>query len=913
MPFRFDVFLSYARLDEFRLIGNLRTNPVNDLKRALESHRHPETGDSLRVCTDVEDFELGGDVEEAIRLKLRSAQSLVVFCSRAAAESKWVERELAWFAEEHPKAQMIGLALDELPSRVFASWFSDHELGGDLRRIEGEALDAWRRRVISESHRIAAQVWAMPLTQVHDRWQSEARQRTSSELVVKARARRFTDSDGAGISAITAYAAWPSSDSAGALLEVAHQYGGRLSGVHRAPRSGPDTLRPLVETEDGGFTRAGPQVYRATVSAQGDLILLLRHDGQLLIRNLTDDSERKIAELRFLYGFDEWQLALNSDQRFAASLGERSLRLFRIDLDPVVSLGEVRGVAEFGFIPETARLVVLTDDALLSLSLPNLDQLWRTNARVGSDARLVFSRDGKHVATWQSREGGGRLVFRDATSGETVSERDLEATCRRPAIVFDEDGDVCIVACLKKKLLLVPVNGEATVRTLFTGIRAYANLAVSPEGALAAVGAGIIAVWNTLQAEGPDLHVSPLTSEVTHLTFGGHSSVLAVADASGTFAVIDMDGQQTLVGPIRAHGGLAAAPSASNGQHELVLVHRDGVVTRWDLRPSPVLTSPVYSWKGQWLASIAEHSVVLWDGDKLERRGAPLECGDAQPRALAFAPNDDVLAVVVDDGKVRMYDLDRREEFLCFAKFADWPPPSAKPFHIHTWKICFHPSRQTFALHLGAHNGLDDYQDLLVICDVTTGEIEVVVAGPDRIIGIAWVDSDSLLIARPNSLQYWSLAQKTVQFLGRFEDFEEVLSINTAATSSSRLWGVAHGNTELVLRHEGILGHELYRIKKYGGAVLAPDGSQLAWNEYGAVAIWDMRLRAKLSTRLPPGRVLEFSPRDGWLLLIDADGRSWRWPVDPASARRIVGALVARELSQEERVELAGLDLDLDS
>jgi WD40 repeat protein len=504
------------------------------------------------------------------------------------------------------------------------------------------------------------------------------------------------------------------------------------------------------------------------------------------------------------------------------------------------------------------------------------------------------------------------LVIRDATSGRILSERDLEATCRTPAIVFDERSDVCIVACLEKKLLLVPVNGEATVRTLFTGFRAYPKLAVSPEGALAAAGAGTIAVWNTLDGEGPDLHASPLTSEVTALTFGGHSSVLTVVDASGTFAVIDLNGPQTLVGPIRAHGGLGAAPIASNAQHELVLVHRHGVVTRWDLRPPPVLTSPVYSWNGQWLASIAENSVVLWDTDTLEKRGAPLECGDARPRALAFAPNDNVVAVVADDGKVRMYDIDRREEFLCFTKLADWPPSSAKPFHTDTWKICFHPSRQTFALHVAAHSG-SDYQDLIVVCDVTTGRTEVVVAGPDTILGIAWVDPDSLLIARPNSLRYWSLARKTVQSLGSFEEFEEVLSIQTAPTSSSRLWGVAHANTELVLRHEGIHGDELYRIKQYGGAAFAPDGSQLAWNENGAVIIWDMQLRAKLSTRLSAGRALGFSPRDRSLLLTDADGRAWRWPVDPESARRTVRALVARDLNEEERLELAGLDVDLDS
>jgi WD40 repeat protein len=631
------------------------------------------------------------------------------------------------------------------------------------------------------------------------------------------------------------------------------------------------------------------------------------------MRNLTDDSERNIAELRFLYGFEDWQLALNSDGCFAASLGNGSLLLFRIDVDPVVSLGEVRGVAGFGFVPKTARLVVLTYDALLSVSLPDLDEHWRTSAPASADARLVFSRDGKYVATWQSREGRGRLLVRNATSGQTLSERDLETTCRTPAIVFDERSDVCIVACLEKKLLLVPVNGEATVRTLFTGLRACAKVAVSPDGALAAAGAGIIAVWKSQEGEGPELQVSPLSSEITHLTFGGHSSVLAVADASGTFTVIDLDGQQTLVGPIRAHGGLAAAPAASNGQHELVLVHRHGVVTRWDLRPPPGLTSPVYSWNGQWLASIAEHNVVLWDADMLERRGAPLECGEARPRALAFAPNDEILAVVLDDGTVRLFDLDRREELMCLAKPPDWPPPSAKPFQIDTWKICFHPSRQTFALYLGAQSGVDNYQDLLVICDVTTGGIEPVVAGPDRIWGIAWVDSDSLLIARPNSLRYWSLSRKTEQFLGDFEEFEEVLSIETAPASPSRLWGVAHANKEFVLRHEGIHGEELYRIKQYGGAALAPDGRRLAWIEDGAVVIWDMGLRAKLSTRLPPGRALAFSPRDGWLLLIDGNGRAWRWPVDPVSARRTVGAFVARELSQEERVELAGLDLDLDS
>src|SRR5262245_44620957 len=112
--FRFDLFVSYATSPDYKLVQRLES--------FLESfHKLPTPGGrtlrSLNVCTDGSDFrrpfgEATRPVGDVILAHLKQSRELLIICSRNAAQSEFVDRELSWFLE-HRGAGSIRLAVSE--------------------------------------------------------------------------------------------------------------------------------------------------------------------------------------------------------------------------------------------------------------------------------------------------------------------------------------------------------------------------------------------------------------------------------------------------------------------------------------------------------------------------------------------------------------------------------------------------------------------------------------------------------------------------------------------------------------------------------------------------------------------------------------------------------------------------------
>jgi hypothetical protein len=85
----YDAFISYASADRRR---------ARQIQRFLESWVDPRQGRRLRVFLDETDIR-GGSLEEELQLAVHGAQALILCYSPAAADSRWVQREVRAFRE----------------------------------------------------------------------------------------------------------------------------------------------------------------------------------------------------------------------------------------------------------------------------------------------------------------------------------------------------------------------------------------------------------------------------------------------------------------------------------------------------------------------------------------------------------------------------------------------------------------------------------------------------------------------------------------------------------------------------------------------------------------------------------------------------------------------------------------------
>ena len=172
----FDLFLSYARRDSRVRVAGKHLDAVAELKRTLEGHFHPQEDDKrFRVFTDVEDFELSDSILKAMREKLGASRTLVVVCSKGAAESPHVQAEIALWAAMLGKPPPLAAVLGASPHEVSNALFSEDTFAADLAPAPGATVREWKRQIERESHKIVARAWGLPLSKVHDRF--AARQR----------------------------------------------------------------------------------------------------------------------------------------------------------------------------------------------------------------------------------------------------------------------------------------------------------------------------------------------------------------------------------------------------------------------------------------------------------------------------------------------------------------------------------------------------------------------------------------------------------------------------------------------------------------------------------------------------------------------------------------------------------------
>ena len=116
--FRYKAFISYSHLDE---------NWARWLQRALENYRIPKVMVGKRtgfgeiparlgsVFRDREDLSSAASLTDSVQHELSSAETLVVICSPAAAQSHWVKEEVRAFKKLGRADRIYALIVDGDP------------------------------------------------------------------------------------------------------------------------------------------------------------------------------------------------------------------------------------------------------------------------------------------------------------------------------------------------------------------------------------------------------------------------------------------------------------------------------------------------------------------------------------------------------------------------------------------------------------------------------------------------------------------------------------------------------------------------------------------------------------------------------------------------------------------------------
>ena len=120
---RYRAFISYSHADQAW---------ARRLHRALETYRVPtrlvgqatRKGDVPRRLTpifrDRDDLSASGDLSASVRDALARSGTLIVICSPAAADSRWVNEEIRVFRELNPGGDVLAAILSGEPDAISA-------------------------------------------------------------------------------------------------------------------------------------------------------------------------------------------------------------------------------------------------------------------------------------------------------------------------------------------------------------------------------------------------------------------------------------------------------------------------------------------------------------------------------------------------------------------------------------------------------------------------------------------------------------------------------------------------------------------------------------------------------------------------------------------------------------------------
>jgi len=820
--FRFDVFVSYRRVDGWMTAGWLR--------RTLGGYRLPK---DVRGRRDLEpqvflDRIYGRATsdyyEKVIFPALQASRFMAVVITPAAVrplpggEKNWVQREIDDFLRQPQGANIVPILAGppsdaEVPEEIAQRYERVQYL--DFRVARWRPLRYWqdRARRKDEFLRLVAALFEVPQEDMPTLLQEERRQRAARALIVATSSLVMT----LVLLALTVFAFQQRGE---AKRQARVAFSRQLAAEARlqtAQEEGSPAVGLLLSTESQALHQSveGFDAYIEALEMTPPMLMRLDHGApvrQLLLNGrdlvsagfdqrvvVTDWAEGRVRfEVAHPWAIE--QVLLGGGGQTLVVAGGRSVAV--VEMTSGKRIATLRLPARLRFLSESS-----SGRKRLALALDHRVSIWSTETWE-KETDLSFPGELKALAF----DPSGRWLFVGVDeSGDEVPDLDMPAFRALRGVLSTKNSSVHVV----------DLGSYKTARTLPTPTPPTA-LALASDGSQLAVGManGSTLVFDTASwRAGPELSGRPRV--VQKVAFAQQDRRLVVAAETGTVAIWDWrapETEHTLV-----HSGVVKSLEVANDGTTLLVSTASGRAHLWDLNEPWVPTS-YRSWRERWRTEADPDSGAIAVG----RDGSRFAIADASGRiavvgrgsevafellTIALAGLSTSLAMSHDNSKLALgtnlwtalYRYPSMEEVGRWFSTQDGPKP--------VLGVAFGPSSQQVAVAAG---------DEAVLLDVETSEVQERIAGGGAVLAIAFDSEYGLLVGNDGGgLTGWSL--DTDEPMRRYELRLPGPIYALAAHSASSTF--AAGGTSAVSVHSTADGEEKLRLD-LGSAVTALAFSQ---------------------------------------------------------------------------------------
>lgn len=513
--YKHDVFISYSRKNE---------SFAAKLEQALESYRPPKglnvTQRYLEVFRDKEDF-TAGEYHQNLDKHLREASKLIVICSPAARESKYVNDEIQRFARVRGAEHIIPILFSGIPNNE-AKPEQKEDMAFPEALCEVMEMPLAINYLGFEAHKdklykgIYSDAWHSMLANIYDISRSEVEQREKKR---RARTRRITYSVLSGsvavLSILLIFALFSRSQAVAARIDADKQRGAAVTAreAEEKERKRAEEQEQVAKNERDAAVEAKRQTQEAldreTIAkeqaeerrveaerqrqiAQEQTLIAeerarLAMARQLAVQAIAASEETTATTALGTVGKERSVLlALESYKRFQTPEGAKALRdaIARLTGNPPeIKFKEEDSPSDFSLSPDGKSLAIIQGaKAYLRNASAEQGAVWIVPADNPHSA--MFSSDGTRLATFSNestliwdvstRKQIGRLPSFPLSNNDDFFTRSGKA-------VINFNGSQ-LIAVRRTGLEVWDVSSSSVVRRIAPPQDGWGKAALSPDG-----------------------------------------------------------------------------------------------------------------------------------------------------------------------------------------------------------------------------------------------------------------------------------------------------------------------------------------------------------------------------------------------------------------------------------------------